>query len=757
MGREGLLTELEAAFSRARAGQGGVVLLSGETGIGKSRLLQAFTQRLEGRAHVLSAVAYPDSRATPYQPLVDALRPAITQNPAWLEVAACCTDELMLLMPDLRALRAEPRPSQGSEGPSLMAGEAGRSRTRLFEALSQLVLGMASGSRPLVLCLDDLHWADGTTLDWLGFLARRLGGTRLLVVGTYNAEESAQVEGLRDSLDRGGNLTEFELYRLDRKGILQLLQGVQDQVPAHEAVADALYDATGGNPLYLLETIQALAEATCDIDDLDGVAEFCLPDALRDSVEARIGRLTARSRQVLEACAVMGSRVSFDQVQHDVWTWRDGGNGWPGRAVGSPDVGGGGFRDTASATRSSGQPFTRRWGVGAGAFCTAGRARRWNVCGLTMPRPWPGTLTWQASRDARRCMRWRLDGRPKRSLVTRRPGATLTARWGFWTSKPTTLRKAAAISANQRLRIEALFERGWALRLLGDMDAYASDVAEEARLAERLGDAGTNAQVSYRLAYAHRWFCRYDAALTAAEEGLRLSRDAADPLCEALCTREIGMAARELGDYDRGQAALDSAQQALAELGEVVLHLHTLGNLATLHLRHGDAERSLSLARQGLDLCDRMGLAFRTPTAAGGSGRRGCGTGRPRRGAPAPATRAWISPARSRTVPRRSWCSAILAGSTSVSGTAPRARERLGEALALAQAIGSCTEQSWLHAGLAEAHRLAGDRGQAEYHARAALQLATATGRVPDRDRANGLLARLSSTSEQSRVTSHTS
>ena len=737
--RDGLLSELEMAFSRVRSGHGAVVLLSGESGIGKTRLIQEFARRLEGRANLLAGSAYPHGQAIPYQPLVDALRPALSNNPSWMEVAACCFDELELLMPDLHALHG--RLTHRPRAQPNTSGEAGRTRTRLFEALCQLILGMATGPHPLVLFLDDLHWADGTTLDWLAFLGRRLRGVPLLVVGTYNSEESGQVAGLRQSLARERILSEFELLRLERESILAILGSLEQLVPADDSLADLLQQATGGNPFYLFETIQALVESACDIDELGGMASFCLPDAIREAVEGRTARLSARTHQVLEAGAVLGPLFTFDQVHmtagRQEMETMDGLDELVARqflleedseyrfrhevirAAVYRALGSGRRRllhrragETLERLRTGDEPAMARH------FDRAGEAGRAAFHSLEAGREAKAVF---GHEEARRHF--------DRALV-------------LLDQQAATLRRPEAVAASQDLRIEALFERGWVLRLLGEMEAYAADLEEEARLAERLGDPSTLAHLRYRQAYAHRWFCRYEQALAAAEDGLRLSREADNPLHKALCTREIGMVARETGDYDRAQAALDEARGALAGLGETVLHLHTIGSLSTLSLQQGNYQRGIDLARQALAICDRAGLPYERRLPLGDMGAAAGALGQAGQAQEALEQSLKIA----RQISDRTQeiiCLGHLGWLSVRLGQAEQALQSLGDGLALAQSIGSCAEQSWLQAGLAEAHLLAGRHNQAEEHARLARELAVATGRAPDRDRALEILGRL--------------
>jgi hypothetical protein len=159
---------------------------------------------------VVSGCCYSETSASPYQPLIEALRPHLTMRrmefdgyPAWLA-------DLVQLFPELRP--AHP----GLASPP--ACEPGWARTRLFEALESLLLHLSSGVSPIVLCLDNLHWADSATLDWLAYLSRHLAGRPILVVGAYRQDEAGALAGLRASLARQGLLRELALEGLDTTG-----------------------------------------------------------------------------------------------------------------------------------------------------------------------------------------------------------------------------------------------------------------------------------------------------------------------------------------------------------------------------------------------------------------------------------------------------------------------------------------------------------------------------------------------------------
>jgi predicted ATPase/DNA-binding SARP family transcriptional activator len=334
LGRQDALRHLEQAWIGAQRGKGSVALIRGEAGIGKSRLMYEFAEQRGEGTLVLTGTCHSVTRSVPYHPLVDALRPVagtVTEkgekaagsqaasraplplSPIWLAEVARLLPELRGLYPDL----PPPLPTEPEEA-----------RARLFEALGRLVLALAAGPAPLLLALDDLHWADGATLDWLGYLAYQLRHShhfgleapRLLVVGAYRSEEGEILAELRRGLARAGAPVELELAGLDAVAVRQLVAYLTSSSlladdPDQVLLADRLQEATGGNPFFLLETVQAYLEAGHPARDYTALARFPLPDTIRLAVDRRLKRLSPQARQVLEAGAVLGRAFGFDLVR----------------------------------------------------------------------------------------------------------------------------------------------------------------------------------------------------------------------------------------------------------------------------------------------------------------------------------------------------------------------------------------------------------------------------------------------------------
>lgn len=296
--RDGALTQLRQHLGRALLRQGHIVWINGEPGIGKTRLMHEFIEAERQQTPLLVGFgsAQRSEHPLPYQALCEALRslpdwPVLAGHvaPMWRQQAARLLPEI------LTNQDAAPAPDNA---------DAAAARLHLFDALSQLVVHLAE-IRPLALCLDDLHWADAATLDWLAFLGRRLYGSRILILATVRSEEAAPLHDLRHSLVRAAALTEIELPALGPAAVQTLTALALDPAAATDAATAQLHRATGGNPFFLLETLRALLES--GVWSRLGAAPVVLPlpDTVRQAVIMRLQRLAPLARQVLEAAAVL--------------------------------------------------------------------------------------------------------------------------------------------------------------------------------------------------------------------------------------------------------------------------------------------------------------------------------------------------------------------------------------------------------------------------------------------------------------------
>ena len=745
LGRDQPCRRLQQAFDQARLAHGRVVLIAGEPGIGKSRLIQEFVTGLRDQATVLVGSCHEAERDLPYWPLLEALRPfALDASQAARNVEPLYLAEVARLLPEIRTLLPDL--------PALPPAELGQEPGRLFLALVQWLLSLAARRPPLILCLDDLHWADGATLSWLGYLGRKIQAAHILVLGTYRTGEAGAVAPLRGQLRRQGPLDEIVLEGLPLSEVVRLVRHLSGQAGGATLFSQRLHRETGGNPFFLLETLRAMFEAGILWQDETGwntgldettedYRELPLPDTVCQAIRERLNRLSLQARQVLEAGAVIGQRFGLNLVLQTSGRGEaevvDALEVLSARQVLCENAGAYQFdHDLIRTVVYRDLSYGRRRLLHRRAAAALAELRSDDVGALARH--------FEQAGEPRQAAGYALQAGERARDVY----AHTEARGHFDNAlillerECAHLREPAAVIANQHLQVRALEARGWAFRLLGNMDAYARDSRAVARLAGLLGDQQTLAHLRWREAYTHRWFCRHTAAHEAAEEGVRLSQAAGDLLCEARCHRELGMAARAVGDYGPARAALEEALRLFGSLGETLYEIHTLGNLSTLCWHEGDPRQALALARQALARCDEAGLPLERRLPLGDMGVAAAAMG------DADQARAWLaeSLAIARQIADRTQeilCLGHMGWLEVRLGRPGEALAHLVTALTLAERIDSCTEQSWLHAGLAETHRLAGYAADAVTHSRRAWALARAHGRAYDQALAREILAGL--------------
>jgi DNA-binding CsgD family transcriptional regulator len=302
VGRSEELGRVLAALERAAAGSGGALLLAGEAGIGKSRLAEETLTLARRRGFVtLQAAAHPLQDDLAYAPVLELFGPFL----AGLEPARRIA--LVAGLPDLGRLFAGlhlPPPEP--------LGDAALERTRLFEAVSRLVERVAA-ERPVALLVDDLHWADGASLELLHYLARGLGTRRVLLLGAYRLDEARthpRLRALVRSLQRLGLAEELPIGGLGPEAVAALARGLLGGDPPAELLG-VLRERAAGTPLFVSALIRGLRDTgelfrSGGVWVLGGGRPTAVPPVVRDLVLARLERLDPGDRALLELVAVAG-------------------------------------------------------------------------------------------------------------------------------------------------------------------------------------------------------------------------------------------------------------------------------------------------------------------------------------------------------------------------------------------------------------------------------------------------------------------
>ncbi|HEV8165302.1 MAG TPA: AAA family ATPase, partial [Actinomycetota bacterium] len=293
IGRAAELGRLKGALDRAEHGRPQVVLLAGDAGVGKTRLLAEFADQAQQRgARVLAGgcVELGDIGLA-YLPVVDALR-GLADDPADAELLT----EVAATAPAVgRLLRGIQH-----AGPAVAQASEGLDQLQVFDAVRALLLGRAERS-PVVVVLEDLHWADRATRDLLAFLARTLRTGRVMLVVSYRSEELHRRHPLRPllaELVRLPGVERLELAPFSRAELAEHLEAITGAPLPTDQVA-GIYARSEGNPFYAEQLLAASA----------GDAQVELPSTLADVLLARVEALSEPAQQVLRVAAVAGRRV----------------------------------------------------------------------------------------------------------------------------------------------------------------------------------------------------------------------------------------------------------------------------------------------------------------------------------------------------------------------------------------------------------------------------------------------------------------
>lgn len=296
IGREEAWQALSEAHSRVRAG--GLILISGEPGIGKSRLMREFA--MAANAFVLAGNNPAGAETAPYTAIAAALRQALSSPQRWRNIPPVWLAEVGRLLPEIGELFPDlPRP---------VAVEPAEAQARLFEALARCLRGLA-GEGPLLLCLDDLHQADATTLSWLAGLPRQLAGSHVCLLATCRAADAGRLADVKRAFARPGLLAEAPLSRLSVEAVARMLAHLPQRPADLPQLAGRLHHATGGNPFFVLETLRALLEDGRLADPPD---QLPLAPTVQAAIQRRLERLSPLGRQILEAAAVLAPDLVFE-------------------------------------------------------------------------------------------------------------------------------------------------------------------------------------------------------------------------------------------------------------------------------------------------------------------------------------------------------------------------------------------------------------------------------------------------------------
>ena len=310
VGRDEQLERLGACWADVERGKGSAVVVGGEPGIGKTRLAAELAGRVQKRGAVVLYWRCDDGLAVPYQPFVEALRSyasAVGPNHLRAELGGLAP-ELGRLLPELPGL-GEP-----------VRGDPESERFALFEAVATLIEAITR-EHPVLVVLDDLHWAARPTLLLLRHLVRSEHQLRMLLLCTYRETELDRGDGLAQllaDLHRDASTERLTLHGLDEPAVAALLEAA----PGHPGETRAprlvqeLHTQTAGNPFFVRELLAHLADAREPSRSGAAAAQLPIPDEVRHVIGHRVARRSPSAARALSGAAAAGPRFSFVLVEH---------------------------------------------------------------------------------------------------------------------------------------------------------------------------------------------------------------------------------------------------------------------------------------------------------------------------------------------------------------------------------------------------------------------------------------------------------
>jgi tetratricopeptide (TPR) repeat protein len=629
VGRAAELARLASALDRAAAGEPCAVMVAGEAGVGKTRLLTEFARHAEAAGGtVLTGGCLDVGEGTLlYAPVVEALRSL---------VAALDRDDLERVLGGARRELSRLVPELGGLGPEPVA----TAPSRLFELLLGVLHRLAERG-PVVIVIEDLHWADRSTRDLVGFLVRNLRGGVALVL-SYRTDELHRRHPMRPflaELERSRRVERVSLARLTRRALADLVAGILGRRPPARLVADLL-GRSQGNPFFAEELLAARSEGAD------------LRPALRDLLLTRIEALSDAAQQVLRTAAVAGSRVDHrllaavaavpqprllellrEAVTHHLLVAESGGTAYA-------------FRHTLlrEALYDDLLPGERSALHAAYAGVLAEWARPADVGQLA--------YHWHAAHNAGAALlaSVRAGQAAEAAAALAEAEAHFSRALELWEQAP----EAAARSPLDRPAL--LLRTAQAAMLIGETDRAVALVHQglatvdrtaqplrAAALLERLGRyqwmSGDTAAAMETLEQAvavapaepaspERARClaahaqllmlraRHHAATTRSEQAILASREVGARAEEGHALNTLGTALSSLGRVDEGIAHLHEARRVAEELGDAEDLSRANHNLVGSLLIEGRAEAALAEALEGREVAERLGTALLYGTGA---------------------------------------------------------------------------------------------------------------------------------------------
>ena len=611
VGRDAEVAALGSWLEGAAAGRGGTTLLAGVGGVGKTRLVGALTKRAARQEWTVTVGrAYPVETGVPYAVFADALT-SVLRGLAPASLAVMTRGDAGTL--------ANICPAFATTPPTPAARDGGDVKSRLHWSFAQF-LGQLAAQRPILLVLENLQWADSSSLELLHFVARQIGSERVALLCTYNETELDANPTLRATEQSLLSLGTARLTRLEPLGADALQELVREAFRADPASARALagrlYSWTRGNPFFVEEVLKALVESGALHEQngswLGWEAELPgLPRSIRDAVTARVNRLGAAARTVANLAAVIGTRTSHDALvavsgltESDVLSALDE---LRAQSVLSEEVqsdGGIAYEFTHPLVR---EVLYGELGIARGRLLHATVAEALETLYGAAAGAHADELAYHFSRAEARG----LAGKAVRYLAA--AGRDALARHAnreaanYLNSALEQLDRAGTLdppTVDPNALVEDLAQ---ARQRLGDYDAAKALWTRARAAAERAGDTVRVAAIERRLGLGAFWSSRYDEALEHFDVSLAAAERAGHEPLLARVRIAKAMTLQALGNADAARAEVDAALAVAERLGDAGVLARVHRSSLLLHVFIGPTERAHADGMRAIELAEAAG------------------------------------------------------------------------------------------------------------------------------------------------------
>jgi DNA-binding winged helix-turn-helix (wHTH) protein/tetratricopeptide (TPR) repeat protein len=628
VGREHERAELERLMDRAAAGTSTLALLSGEPGVGKTRLAQDLLRKARDRGFVaLQGHCLESQGAPPYNPWVEILATTARITPPQMlrDLLGDGAPEVARLLPELRQM------CPGLAAPlDLPPAEQRRYLYRCVQALVE----RSSRTRPQLLILEDLHWADEATVLLLEHLALHLRAAPVLLLATYRDIEvpaEAPLAGMLESQLRERLMHHLPLDRLGRSGVAEMLEARAGKPPPAALVA-TFHGETEGNPFFVEEVYHHLEEDGRLFDEQGRwheeleIDEAQVPENIRRVLERRLGRLESQSRSLLTLAAVIGRSFAYEVLRaatplhpRDAVRVLESAQR-SGLVEVDPHARG---RETALRFRH--ELFRQSLLASAGPL----RRGRMHLRAADAIEQLAGDQPQQSvAALAHHLYLAGVEADPARTFTYLMAAGERALQAAAFAEALVCFERAKSLAAprSDAERARLFWKRGRAQRGLGQWLAAESDWDRSLRLYEQVGDRQAIASVTRSLTHLFIWSGRGEQAAALSRRGLdHVGEQASSQRCALLV---VNGWARASG------ATLEQAVEMARQLGDARAHGQAMVASAHTHLLRLGGREAHEAAHRGIELLQRVGDLWNLADALAYFRLTAVATGRPGVAAP---------------------------------------------------------------------------------------------------------------------------